>query len=225
MKKTIILIMIAALMVQCDAVKNSNKSQRGAVIGAAAGAILGGVLGNNVGSGGKGGQGAAIGGVVGGIAGAVIGKKMDQQAREIEQTLPSAEVERVGEGIKLVLGENAVNFTTGKATLTAQARANLDRLVPTFQSYPDTDITIFGHTDSTGSLALNQKLSLERATSVRDYLVSKGLNINRFEKIGVGPNEPIDTNDTPEGRSKNRRVEFAITANAKMKEEAAKQGN
>ena len=212
-------------MWQCNAVKNSNNSQRGAVIGAAAGAVLGGVLGTNVGSGGKGTQGAVIGAAIGGITGAVIGKKMDQQAREIEQSLPSAEVERVGEGIRLVLGENAVRFESGKATLTTQARTNLDKLVDVFNEYPDTDITIFGHTDSTGSLALNQKLSLERATSVRDYLVSRGLNKNRFEKKGMGPDEPIESNDTPQGRAKNRRVEFAITANDKMKEEAAKEGN
>lgn len=218
-------MIIAAMMWQCDAVKNSNNSQRGAVLGAAAGAVLGGVLGNNVGSGGRGTQGAVIGAAVGGIAGAVIGKKMDQQAREIEEAIPSAEVERVGAGIRLVLGENAVRFDVAKATLTTQARANLDKLVETFKAYPDKDIRIYGYTDSIARLEFNQKLSFDRATSVRDYLVSKGLDINRFEKIGMGPDDPIASNETPEGRAKNRRVEFAITANEKMKTDEEKEGN
>ena len=141
---------------------------------------------------------------------------MDKQAREIEQALPGAEVNRVEEGIVLVLGENSVNFEIGKSILTALARTNLDKVVPIFQTYPDTDIVIYGYTDSTGRLELNQKLSEDRAAAVRNYLVNKGLIAARFQTKGMGPNDPIASNDTPEGRSKNRRVEFAITANEKM---------
>lgn len=223
MRKIIISCLVFAILWSCEAVKNTNNTQRGAVIGAAAGAVLGGVLGNNVGKGGNGTAGAVLGGVIGGMAGAAIGNKMDKQAREIENALPSAEVERVGEGIKLVLGENAVRFETSKSTLTAQARQNLDKLVPVFMEYPDTDIMIFGYTDSTGRLEFNQKLSEDRAASVRAYLISKGLAASRFQTTGMGPQDPIATNDTPEGRSKNRRVEFAITANQKMIEESQKQ--
>lgn len=223
MRKIIISCLVFAILWSCEAVKNTNNTQRGAVIGAAAGAVLGGVLGNNVGKGGNGTAGAVLGGVIGGMAGAAIGNKMDKQAREIENALPSAEVERVGEGIKLVLGENAVRFETSKSTLTTQARQNLDRLVPVFQEYPDTDITIFGYTDSTGRLEFNQKLSEDRAASVRSYLVRKGLAASRFKTTGLGPQDPIASNDTPEGRAKNRRVEFAITANQKMIEESQKQ--
>lgn len=223
MKKIIASSLVIAILWSCDAVKNANNTQKGAVIGAAAGAVLGGVLGNNVGKGGNGTAGAVLGGVIGGMAGAAIGNKMDKQAREIENALPSAEVERVGEGIKLVLGENVVRFETSKSTLTTQARQNLDKLVPVFQEYPDTDIMIFGYTDSTGRLEFNQKLSEDRAASVRAYLISKGLAANRFQTTGMGPQDPIATNDTLEGRAKNRRVEFAITANQKMIDESQKQ--
>jgi outer membrane protein OmpA-like peptidoglycan-associated protein len=223
MKKIIASCLVIAVLLSCDAVKNANNTQKGAVIGAAAGAVIGGVLGNNVGKGGNGTAGAVLGGVIGGMAGAAIGNKMDKQAREIENALPSAEVERVGEGIKLVLGENAVRFETSKSTLTAQARQNLDKLVPVFMEYPDTDIMIFGYTDSTGRLEFNQKLSEDRAASVRAYLISKGLTASRFQTTGMGPQDPIATNDTPEGRSKNRRVEFAITANQKMIDESQRQ--
>ncbi len=207
----------------CEAVKNTNKTQRGAAIGAASGAIIGGVIGNNAGKGGKGALGAVLGGVVGGVAGGVIGNQMDKQAREIDNAVPGAEVERVGEGIKLTLKENAVRFDTNKSTLTSTAKANLDKLVPVFQEYSETDIQIFGYTDSTGPADYNLTLSQQRASSVRDYLVSKGISSNRFTTTGLGIADPIASNDTPEGRSENRRVEFAITANAKMVEEAQKQ--
>src|SRR5690606_39936318 len=140
---------------------------------AASGAIIGGVLGNNVGKGGKGALGAVLGGVVGGVAGGVIGNQMDKQAREIDNAVPDLEVERVGEGIKLTLKENAVRFDTNKSSLTATAQANLDTLVPIFQEYPDTDIQIFGYTDSTGPEDYNLRLSRDRAESVKKYLVDR----------------------------------------------------
>src|SRR5690606_15621561 len=152
-----------------------------------------------------------------------IGNKMDKQAREIEQALPGAEVNRVEEGIVLVLGENSVNFETSKSVLTPTAKANLDKIVPVLQSYADTDIVIYGYTDSTGRLEFNQKLSEDRAASVRSYLVGKGLASARFKTKGMGPNDPIASNETVEGRSKNRRVEFTITANEKMIQDAEKE--
>jgi outer membrane protein OmpA-like peptidoglycan-associated protein len=214
---------LGTLFTGCEAAKNTNKTQRGAAIGAVAGGILGAVIGNNVGKGGNGAMGAVLGGVIGGVAGGVIGNKMDKQAREIQTALPGAQVERVGEGIRLVLGENAVRFDTNKSTLTATAKANLDKLVPVFQSYADTDIVIYGYTDSTGKVEYNQTLSEQRAASVKAYLASKGLNTVRFNTTGLGIADPIATNDTPEGRTQNRRVEFAITANAKMVEDAKKE--
>ena len=145
------LFLLGSLFTGCEAVKNSNKTQRGVAIGAVGGAVIGGILGNNIGKGGNGALGAVLGGVIGGVAGGVIGHKMDKQAREIETALPGAQVERVGEGIKLVLGENSVRFDTNKSTLTSSAKANLDKLVPVFNQYPDTNIQIYGYTDSTGT--------------------------------------------------------------------------
>jgi outer membrane protein OmpA-like peptidoglycan-associated protein len=213
------LFVVSSLFTSCDSVKNANNTQKGAGIGVAAGALIGGILGNNLGKGGNAALGAAIGAAVGGGTGALIGSKMDKQAREIDQALPGADVERVGEGIHLILKEDAVRFDTNKSSLTTQARANLDKLLPVFNSYADTNIEIFGYTDNTGKPEYNLSLSQRRSESVRDYLVSKGLKASRFKTSGFGIVDPIATNDTPEGRSQNRRVEFAITANAKMVED------
>jgi outer membrane protein OmpA-like peptidoglycan-associated protein len=226
MKKVSVLIVIIAivfsnLFVSCEATKNANNTQKGAGIGAIGGALIGGIIGNNTGLGTAGG--ALIGAAIGGGTGALIGKNMDKQAREIETALPGAQVERVGEGIRLVLGENAVRFDTNKSTLTATAKANLDKLVPVFNQYPDTNIQIFGYTDSTGSPEYNLKLSDQRAASVKFYLAGKGLVASRFVTSGLGIADPIATNETPEGRSQNRRVEFAIRANEKMVQEAQKE--
>jgi len=215
-----LILISGSIFTSCESVKNTNNTQRGAAVGAVGGAVLGGVLGNNIGKGGNGALGAVLGGVVGGVAGGVIGNKMDKQAREIDTALPGAEVVRVGEGIKLVLGENSVRFDTNKSTLTAGAKANLDKLVKVFNEYPDTNITIYGYTDSTGTPEYNLKLSGERAASVRSYLINKGLKSTRFSTTGMGIADPVATNETPEGRSQNRRVEFAITANEKMVQDA-----
>nr|WP_294776216.1 OmpA family protein [uncultured Flavobacterium sp.] len=217
------LMMISMVFTSCEAVKNTSNQQRGVAIGAVGGAVIGGILGNNIGKGGNGALGAVLGGVIGGVAGGVIGTKMDKQAREIETALPGAQVERVGEGIKLTLGENAVRFETNKSTLTPAAKANLDKLVPVFNQYPDTNIQIYGYTDSTGTPEYNLTLSEQRAASVKTYLSGKGLSASRFVTTGLGIADPIATNDTPEGRSKNRRVEFAITANEKMIQDAQKE--
>lgn len=227
MKKAKIYVLAASFMLSigftsCEATKNMNNTQKGVGIGAASGAVIGGIIGNNVGKGNTA-LGAIIGGVVGGAAGGVIGNKMDKQAQKIDQALPGAEVERVGEGIKITLGENSVNFDLNKATLTSTAKANLDKLVPVFKEYPDTNIEIFGYTDSSGSDEYNQKLSEQRAASVKTYLGGKGLDAGRIYTKGMGEADPIASNDTKDGMAKNRRVEFAITANQKMVEDAQKE--
>jgi outer membrane protein OmpA-like peptidoglycan-associated protein len=214
------LFLLSILFTGCDSVKNANNTQKGAGIGAVAGGVLGAIIGNNTKLGTA--AGAAIGAAVGGGTGALIGNSMDKQAREIDQALPGADVERVGEGIHLTLNENAVRFDLNKATLTAQAKANLDKLVPVFNSYADTNIEIFGYTDNTGKPEYNLTLSQKRAESVKAYLITKGLVASRFKTSGYGIADPIASNDTKEGQSQNRRVEFAITANAKMVEDAQK---
>ncbi|MEO8517046.1 MAG: OmpA family protein [Flavobacterium sp.] len=228
MKKSIIyilsmVVLLGTILSSCESVKNTNKTQRGAAIGAVGGAVIGGILGNNIGKGGNGALGAVLGGVIGGVAGGVIGNKMDRQAREISESLPGAKVERVGEGIKLTLGENAIRFDTNKSTLTAGAKANLNKLVPVFNEYPDTNIQIYGYTDSSGADDYNLRLSEQRAASVKSYLSGKGLASSRFTTSGLGEADPIASNETVDGKSQNRRVEFAITANQKMVEEAKKE--
>ena len=215
------LFLLAILFTSCNSVKNANNTQKGAGIGAGAGALIGAIIGNNTGIGTAGG--ALIGAAVGGGTGALIGNKMDKQAREIDQALPGADVERVGEGIRLVLNENAVRFATGKATLTTTAKANLNKLVPVFKEYADTNIEIYGYTDSTGSPEFNLTLSQKRAESVKNYLISSGLSSTRFKTTGLGIANPIATNDTADGRTQNRRVEFAIMANDKMVQDAKKE--
>lgn len=212
---------MATFFTSCESLKNTNKTQRGAGIGAGAGALIGAIIGNNSKIGTAGG--ALIGAAVGGGTGALIGNKMDKQARQIDQALPGADVERVGEGIRLVLNENAVRFDTGKATLTSAAKANLNKLVPVFKEYADTNIEIYGYTDSTGSPEFNLTLSQKRAESVKNYLASNGLISSRFKITGMGIADPIATNDTADGRTQNRRVEFAILANDKMVQDAKKE--
>jgi len=225
LKLSVLTVSISAgiLLSGCQAVQNTNHTQRGAATGAAAGAIIGGILGNNV-KGGNTATGAIAGAVIGGVAGGLIGNKMDKQAEKIETTLPGAEVIRTAEGIQVILDENSdVKFEYNKSDLTAASKTNLDKLIGIFQEYPDTDLLVLGHTDSIGSAAFNQTLSEKRSGSVVSYLASKGIPSSRLTSKGMGKSDPIASNDTPEGRAKNRRVEFVITANEKMVEEAQQQ--
>ncbi|GGP06375.1 membrane protein [Cloacibacterium rupense] len=210
----------ALVLTSCEAIQNSNNTQRGAAAGTAAGAVIGGILGNNVGKGKNGALGAVLGGVIGGVAGGVIGNKMDKQAKAIKEALPGAQVERVNEGIKITLSENTVNFDFNSASLTDVSKANLDKLSEVMTQYPDTNINVYGHTDSKGADAYNLTLSEKRANSVIDYMVSKGVARTRLNAMGMGESDPIASNDTDEGRAKNRRVEFAITANEEMIKDA-----
>lgn len=217
-----VLLSSTLILTSCETVQNANSQQKGTAIGAAAGAVLGGVIGNNVG-GKNGALGAVLGGVVGGVAGNVIGAKMDKQAKEIQETLPGAEVERVGEGIKVTLGENTVNFDFDSSNLTTTAKSNLNKLAEVLTNNPDTNINIFGYTDSKGSDEYNLGLSQRRAAAVKTYLVSQGVASSRLTTQGMGEADPIATNDTDAGRAQNRRVEFAITANQDMIEDAQNQ--
>ena len=208
------------VLTSCEAVQNANNQQKGTVIGTAAGAVIGGVLGNNIGKGKNAPVDAVLGGIVGGVAGNVIGRNMDKQSKEIKETLPGAEVERVGEGIKVTMKENMVNFGFDSSNLTSAAMANLDKLAEVLKNNPDTNINIYGHTDSKGTDEYNLSLSDRRAAAVKSYLASKGIASSRMIPMGVGEKEPIATNDTDAGRAQNRRVEFAITANEEMIKDA-----
>lgn len=193
-----------------------NKTQKGAVIGTAAGgaagAVIGRVSGNTA-------LGAIIGAAVGGASGAIIGRQMDKQAEEIKKTVPDAKVERIGEGIVVEFSSNVL-FGFDKSSISNDAKTSLNKLVVVLDNYPDTDIEIQGHTDSKGSETYNMNLSKERADAVSSYLNAKGIANSRLVIKGFGENTPKYSNNTTEGQAENRRVEFLITANEKMKADA-----
>lgn len=199
--------------------KTMNKSQKGAVIGTAGGAAAGAVIGKAAGNTALG---AIIGAAVGGVTGAVIGRQMDKQAEEIKKEIPEAVVIRVGEGIVIEF-KSQVLFGFDQSNLTADARTNLDKLVAILQKYPDTDIEVQGHTDSKGTTHYNEALSERRASAVSYYLSEKSIAASRLTINGFGETMPKYSNTTEEGQTQNRRVEFLITANEKMKADAAKE--
>lgn len=200
---------------------NATKTQKGAVIGGAAGAVGGHIIGKAAGNSTLG---TIIGAAVGGTAGAIIGHDMDKQAEQIKNDIPGAKVERVDEGIKVEFNEKIL-FAFSKSDLGDSAKQNLNKLVTALNDYPNTNIEIQGHTDSRGTDEYNMGLSQRRANSVRDYLVAQGIAATRLTTRGFGESAPAYSNDTPEGMAQNRRVEFLITANDKMKADAEKQAN
>ena len=194
-------------------------AQRGAVIGAGGGAVVGGAIGAATGSTAKG---AIIGAVVGGAAGAIIGDQMDRQAREIDQNIPGATVERVGEGIQVTFASGLLyDFDSDAVRPTAQE--NLRELARSLEKYPGSNVLIVGHTDSVGSDSYNEALSQRRSRAAADYLVSQGVTRSRIEARGLGEREPVTGNDTESGRQQNRRVEVAIFASERYREQARQQ--
>jgi outer membrane protein OmpA-like peptidoglycan-associated protein len=207
---------VSILFAQCSGLNNTQKGAGiGTAGGAAAGAVVGKIAGNT-------GLGAIIGAAVGGVAGGLIGKKMDKQAEEIKNEIPGVKVERVEERIEVEFS-SAVLFGFDQSKLTDGAKKTLDDLVLILNKYPDTDIEVQGHTDNTGTVEYNQKLSRTRADNVASYLLSKGISSSRITSVGYSFSKPKYDNGTADGRTKNRRVEFVITANEKMKAEAAKE--
>lgn len=211
------LAVIAFLSTGC----NATRSQKGAVIGGAAGAVGGTIIGKAAGNKTLG---TIIGAVVGGTAGAIIGRDMDKQAEEIENSIPGAKVERVEEGIVVEFSEKIL-FEFSKSDLGNAAKTNLDNLVTVLEKYPNTNIEVQGHTDSRGSDEYNMGLSERRAGTVADYLKTQGVVANRINTKGFGESAPGYTNETQEGMAQNRRVEFLITANEKMKADAQEQAD
>jgi outer membrane protein OmpA-like peptidoglycan-associated protein len=215
----LIIILSATLILSGCA--SLNKTQKGAAIGTvgggAAGAVIGKASGNTA-------LGAIIGAVVGGATGAIIGNKMDKQAEEIKKTVPDAKVERVGEGIVVEFSSNVL-FAFDKSNLSDDAKTNLDKLVIVLNNYPETNIEVQGHTDSKGSDAYNQDLSVTRASAVSRYLSNNGISNNRVTVKGFGETLPKYSNETANGRTQNRRVEFLIAANEKMKADAEKEAS
>ncbi len=219
-RKSMLFSMSLAMLLSCSTVKNANKAQKGGAIGAAGGAVIGGVIGNNVGKGNTA-LGAIIGAVVGGAAGGYIGSRMDRQAERIEEEIPGAEVQRVGEGINVTFTQDAgVFFDTNKADIKGTSAETLNKLAEIFKEYPKSNILIEGHTDSAGSEEYNWGLSQKRAESVTQFLMAQGIASSRFTTKWYGETQPRASNETTEGKAKNRRVELAIVASEELKEEA-----
>lgn len=208
---TIVLTVIAGLL-GCSA----TRTQKGAAIGATAGGVAGAVIGKQAGNTLLG---AIIGAAVGGAAGAYIGNYMDKQAKEISDDIEGAKVERIGEGIKITFNSGLL-FDVNKATLRPESKLELAKLAGILNKYPDTNVLVEGHTDATGTEEYNLELSRQRAQSVENYLASQGVDATRFTIMGYGESQPVATNETPEGRQLNRRVDIAIMANDKLKKVA-----
>jgi outer membrane protein OmpA-like peptidoglycan-associated protein len=190
--------------------QQTSKAAKGAAIGAGVG-IVAGLLtgGNDV-------RNAAVGAGIGALTGAGVGTYMDVQEAKLRQKMQGTgvTVTRQGDNITLNMPGN-ITFATGSADLNPQFFSALDGVDLVLKEYDKTIIEVAGHTDSTGSLAMNQTLSERRAQSVAAYLSSKGLNAKRIITVGAGPSHPIATNDTAEGRAQNRRVELTIVPNTK----------
>jgi outer membrane protein OmpA-like peptidoglycan-associated protein len=214
----IILLIISIMFSACASM---NKTQKGAVVGTAGGGAMGAIIGK---ASGNTAMGAIIGAAVGGTTGAIIGNNMDKQAEEIQKKVPDANVQRVGEGIVVEFSSNVL-FGFDESELTSSSRSSLNQLVTVLNEYSDTNIEVQGHTDSRGSTEYNQNLSIERASSVADYLRNNRILSSRINLVGYGESVPKYNNNSKSGRDQNRRVEFLITANEKMKAEAEKQSS
>lgn len=210
---------LALVIVLLGSTSCATKTQTGAAIGAGAGAVVGGIIGNRAGNTAVG---AIIGAAVGGAAGAIIGNYMDRQAAEIERDLEGAQVERVGEGIKITFA-SGILFDVNKTDLKWAAQQDLTRLAGILNKYDDTNVLIEGHTDSQGSADYNLDLSRRRAQSVANHLSGIQVDATRFTMMGYGEEQPLASNDTADGRAHNRRVEIAIMANDKLKAAARRQ--
>lgn len=196
-------------------------TQKGAVIGAGAGAAVGGAIGNNNGSTARG---AIIGAAVGGVAGAIIGRQMDKQAKELEQNIPGAIVERVGEGIQVTFASGLL-YDFDSDRIKAEAASNLRNLAQSLNQYPNSELLIVGHTDDVGADTYNQSLSQRRAQAAAQYLASQGVSNVRLRTAGLGETEPVAANVDEAGRMKNRRVEVAIYASQALKTNALREAS
>jgi len=210
-RKLSILVFATLLAASCASSNpddQNQKAKRGAGIGAAAGAVVGAMIGNQTGNPKTG---AAVGAAIGAAAGGVIGHRMDQQQKELQQ-IPGVEVSRPAENEIAVQLTNDILFDFNSAALRRESQQTLRDLAGNFQRYPDETISVEGHTDNVGAIDYNQNLSERRAYSVKDYLSTQGVPGSRITAIGYGESRPKASNETPEGRQLNRRVEIHIRA-------------
>jgi len=212
MKRTMGVIAIAGALTLGGCANMDQTQQdtaKGAGIGAVAGAVLGGVMtGSREGAA----TGAAIGAVGGAVAGNVWSKKMQRQKEQMEAATEGTGVtvsQTDDNRLKLDIPSD-ISFDTNRYDIKPDFRPILDEFSRTLQDNPGTQVTIIGHTDSTGNDAINNPLSVNRAASTRDYLTARGVGSARISIDGRGSHEPIASNDTVEGRAQNRRVEIYV---------------
>jgi outer membrane protein OmpA-like peptidoglycan-associated protein len=213
-KLTRSVICAAIVALTASGCADMSPTQRGTAQGAGIGAGLGAILGASTGGGG--GDRAAMGAVLGGAAGALIGnvwsKRMEQQKQQMEQATRGTGVQvsqTQDNRLKLEIPSD-VSFDTGRSDIKPNFRPVLERFAGTLNENPGTSVTIIGHTDSTGSSAINQPLSIDRAARTREYLTMRGVSPSRIAIDGRGEREPIASNDDPSGRARNRRVEIYV---------------
>ena len=216
--KSIAVALCAMLVLAgCNMSNTAKGTMIGAGGGAAVGAVIGAIAGNTA-------VGAAIGGVVGAGTGAIIGQKMDKAKKEAE-AVKNAQVETITdanglEAIKVTF-DSGILFATNKADLNATSKASLTQFAEVLKENKDMDIAIFGHTDNTGTDAVNNPLSKNRAQSVSKFLKSQGVASSQIKTIdGQGSKNPVADNSTAEGRKQNRRVEVYMYASEQMIKEA-----
>jgi outer membrane protein OmpA-like peptidoglycan-associated protein len=203
-----VLVVTTSLAIIVAGCSGMNRMQKGALGGAAAGAAAGALVSDNV-------WGVLIGAAVGGAAGAAIGKHMDDQAKELEQAVPTSEVQRVGEGINMTFASGLM-FNINSASIQESYKDDLRAAAGVFSKYDDTNILVEGHTDDTGTDEINMNLSRQRADNVAAFLASNGVDRSRLQTRAFGESQPKYPNDSDANRSKNRRVELAIYANDDM---------
>lgn len=208
MKKTILLCSICALLAGACTTPGK-RTAWGAAGGAAVGAAAGAIISHN--TGGSSGQGAVYGALAGLAAGGLLGNYYDKQAKELAAI---AEVVKSDNGIQVFL-KNDILFATNSSELTPESMQTLTDLNRVLKKYPQNRIVVQGYTDSTGTDAINNRLSKERAKAVYDFLLGSGLQTKSITYIGYGSSNPIASNSTAAGRAQNRRVVLSITANEK----------
>ena len=208
---SVLTFLLLATTAFAQTVDEHAKAKKGAVIGGVTGAIVGAVIGNNKGHH-SAKRGAIAGAVAGTAAGAIVGVMMDKQERELRQ-IPGVDVTRTApDELKVTVG-NDVLFDFNSTALRSSSKTSLREMANVFDKYPNTTISVQGHTDSIGTASYNERLSERRASSVASYLRGLGVNSSRVETIGYGESHPKASNSTASGRQLNRRVEIHIRAN------------
>lgn len=212
MKKLIVFLSIIAVagcatVDQQSGEQNPNKTGKGAGIGAIAGAVLGAAVSSKSDRG----RGAVTGAVLGAAVGGGVGHYMDKQEKELREKLKDSgvQVNRQGNDLNLIMPGN-ITFAVGKSDIRSDFYSVLNSVGQALKQYDQTTVRISGFTDSTGPLSLNQRLSEDRASSVRSYLLAQGVAAERIDSAGYGPANPIASNASEEGRQANRRVEIKL---------------